>query len=138
MKHQRMTREAFEQAFEQTLGAWNPVGHAVLAFENDEVTGQARTALRDAGLGDEDILVFTSDELEPPLNKMLRAASGATGFGFESTLMRRYLALAQEGVGWLIVYADEDGATERVAEVAERFKARTAVRYRALISEELV
>lgn len=134
MKYERLTREAFEQ----TMGAWNPVGHAVLALPNDDAAAQAREALLQGGFADEDILVFTSRELEPRLDKMLRAASGVTGFGYESNLMRRYLALAQEGVGWLIVYAEEDGADERLVEVAKKFGARTAVRYRMLVSEELV
>lgn len=134
MKHQRLSREAFDQ----TMGAWNPVGHAVLALPDDDAAAKARDALLQGPFSDEDILVYSSKELEPRLDEMLRAASGVTGFGYESNLMRRYLALAQEGVGWLIVYADEDGADERLTEVAQQFGARTAVRYRTLVSEELV
>ena len=58
--------------------------------------------------------------------------------GYEVTLMRRYLALMQENAGWLIVYAPEEAEAERVAEVARRFHAKSAVRYRTLASEELV
>ena len=134
MKHERLTREAFEQ----TMGAWNPVGHAVLALPDDDAAGQAREALLQNGFAEQDILVFTSRELEPKLDAMLRASSGVTGFGYEGNLMRRFLALAQEGVGWLIVYAEDDGADDRLAEIAKRLGARTAIRYRTLVSEELV
>jgi hypothetical protein len=134
MKGDRITREHFQQ----TLGALNPVGHVVLAFPDDRVAGAARSALLDTGFAEEDAYAYTSKELEPRLDEMLRAASGASGFGYESTLMRRYLALAQENVGWLVVYAPEDDLGEKVADVARRFKARCAVRYHTLVSEDLI
>jgi len=132
--HQRTTKEQFEQSF----GALNPVGHVVMAFDSDQVAADARSALLDGGTPDEDILVFASAELEPRLSEMLRNASGTASIGYEVTLMRRYLALMQENAGWLIVYAPEDAQAERVAEVARRFHAKSAVRYRTLASEELV
>ena len=130
----RMTKDHFAQ----TLGAMNPVGHVVLAFADDRVAAEARSALLDAGFGDDDVFGYSSAELEPRLDEMLRAASGAAGFGYESTLMRRYLSLAQENVGWLVAYAPEDDGAERVAEVARRLKANCAVRYHRLASEDLV
>ena len=134
MKGERMTKDRFEQ----TLGALNPVHHVVMAFDSDQVAADARSALLEAGLGDADILVFSSKELEPRLSEMLRATSGTAGFGYEVTLMRRYLALAQENVGWLVVYAPSDETAEKVGEVAKRFNAKSAVRYHSLASEELV
>ncbi len=134
MKTERMTRDRFEQ----TLGAMNPVGHVVLAFDDDKVAGEARQVLLDGGFDDADILVFSSTELEPRLSNMLRSTSGASGFGYESTLMRRYLALTQEGAGWLVVYAPEDEAAEKVGDAAKRFNAKSAVRYHSLASEDLV
>ncbi len=134
MAQERMTKDSFEQ----TLGAFNPVDHVVLAFDDDQVAADARSALQKAGFGEADILVFTSKELEPRLAEMLRVSSGASGFGYEVTLTRRYLALAQENVGWLVVYAPEDEAAEKVTEVAKRLRAKSAVRYHSLASEELV
>jgi len=130
----RMTREQFEQSF----GALNPVGHVVLAFDSDRVASDARSALLEGGAADDDIFVFSSAELEPRLAEMLRNTSGTAGFGYEVTLMRRYLALMQENAGWLIVHAPEDAEADRVSEVARRFQAKSAVRYRTLASEELV
>ena len=131
---QRMTRDEFEQSF----GALNPVGHVVIAFDSDKVAADARNALIEGGIVDDDIFVFTSAELEPRLSAMLRNASGTAGFGYEVTLMRRYLALMQENAGWLVVHAPDDAEAERVAEVARRFHAKSAVRYHTLASEELV
>jgi hypothetical protein len=134
MKGDRMTRDRFEQ----TLGAMNPIGYVVMALPDERSAADALSALRDAGFGDEDAYTYTSRELEPRIDAMLRAASGTAGFGYESTLMRRYLALAQENVGWLVVYAPEADRAEQVAEVARRFHARSAVRYHTLASEDLI
>ena len=130
----RMTRDEFEQSF----GALNPVGHVVIAFDSDAVAADARKTLLDGGTVDDEIFVFNSEELEPRLSAMLRNASGTAGFGYEVTLMRRYLALMQENAGWLVVHAPGDADAERVAEVARRFHAKSAVRYHTLASEELV
>ena len=99
----RITKDELDEM--RTLGALNPVGHAILAFENDDVAAEAAKALMQAGFAAADILKFTSGELFPDINDMMRNASGAAGFGYESVLMRRYMTLASEGAGWLVVYA---------------------------------
>ncbi|MEO7335290.1 MAG: hypothetical protein ABIV63_01810 [Caldimonas sp.] len=134
MAAERMTRERFQETF----GAMNPVGHTVLAFDDDKTAADARAALLDAGLGEADVLSFTSKELEPRLDAMMRKTTGTAGFGYEVTLMRRYMALTQENVGWLVVYAPDDDVAERVAEVARKFNAKSAVRYHLLASEDLL
>jgi len=131
---ERMTKERFQQ----TLGALNPVGHIVLALPTDTAVRDARQALLDAGFGEDDLLSYTSRELEPQLSQLLRVTPGSAGFGYEVVLMRRYLALAQEDVGWLVVYAPHDEQAAKVAEVAKRFGAKSAVRYHTLANEDLV
>jgi hypothetical protein len=123
---------------QESLGAFNPVGHAVLAFENDDTTGKVRQALQDAGLGQDDVLTFTSGELFPDLTEMMRNASGAAGFGYEINLMRRYMTLASEGAGWLVVYAPEEEQTAKIAAIAKQFGAKSAVQYGRLLHEDLV
>jgi hypothetical protein len=124
--------------FQASLGALDPVDHAILAFENDSVAADAAKALRDGGFGEADVLVYTSGELFPDLNEAMRNASGAAGFGYQVTLMRRYMTLASEGCGWLVVYAPDDAQRDTVQEIARRFGARSAVRYGRLASEDLV
>ena len=132
----RMTKAEFDEM--STLGAFNPVGHAILAMENDAAAAEARQALLDAGFEDADILVSTSAEMFPNLDEMMRNASGAAGFGYEITLMRRYMTLASKGAGWLAVYAPEDEQTAKVQSVARRLEALSAVRYGRLLHEDLV
>ena len=134
MAIKRLTKEDIRK----TTGILNPVGHVVLAFPDDATTAEAVQALHAAGFAPEDVLVYTAAEATPALRERVRTASEAAGFGYEITLMRRYLALAEAGAGWLVVYAPSDAAAVRVAEIARRHGASCAVRYHRLASEELI
>ena len=134
MTLKRLTREDIRNA----TGNFNPTGHAVLAFAGDAVTQQAESALHAAGFTAEDVLAYTSAAVKPRLQKMVDTAGEAAGFGYEITLLRRYLTLAGEGCGWLIVYAPDDAATQRVTDVAVKFGARSAVKYNRLVNEDLI
>ena len=131
---ERMTKSQLQQS----LGAFNPVGHAVLAFADDQAAADARQALAGAGFAEEDLLSYTGQELFPDLKDMMRNASGAAGFGYEITLMRRYMTLASEGAGWLVVYSPEEEQTAKVAAVAKQYGARSAVQYGRLLHEDLI
>ena len=52
----------------------------------------------------------------------MRNASGAAGFGYQIQLMRRYMTLASEGAGWLVVYAPDEAQVAKVAEIAKRLR----------------
>ena len=134
MAAKRLTKEEISN----TTGILNPVGHVILAFPDDAVTAEAVQALRDGGFADEDILVYRAEEATPRLAERVRSLSGAAGFGYEINLMRRYLAFAEQGAGWLVVYAPDDSSVERVVEIARRFHAHCAVRYHRLASEDLI
>jgi hypothetical protein len=134
MTAKRLTKEDIRN----TTGILNPVGHVILAFEDDAVTAEAVQALRAGGSADEDILFYRAEEATPRLRERVQTASEAAGFGYEITLMRRYLSFAERGAGWLIVYAPDDGAVQRVVEVARRFNALCAVRYHRLANEDLI
>lgn len=121
-----------------STGILNPVGHVVLAFKDDATTAQAVEALHAAGFVDQDILSYLASDATPALRERVRTSSEAAGFGYEITLMRRYLAFAEGGAGWLIVYAPDDTAAAKITEVATRFAALCAVRYHRLANEDLV
>jgi len=133
-----MSKRMTKGEFQESLGALNPVGHAVLAFRDGEGAKKAKKALLDAGFTEADILTYTSGELFPNLDEMMRTASGAAGFGYEIVLMRRYMTLASEGAGWLVVYAPEEELTAKVQQVARECDARSAVQYGRLMHEDLV
>ena len=133
MTSKRLTKDDIRKS-----GVLNPVGHIVLAFEDEAATAEAVTALRAAGFAPEDILQYSSSEATQRLRERVQTASQAAGFGYEITLMRRYLALAEEGCGWLIVHAPHDEAVQQVTEIAERLAAKCAVRYHRLANEDLI
>lgn len=137
MSVKRMTRAGLIESL-GTLGTFNPVGHIVLAFADDATAAKAAEALHEAGLEAADVLVFSSAELRPAMEALLRASSGAVGFGYEVTLVRRYIDLANHGAGWLVVHAPDDAVAGRVQEIAHRLDARAGVRYHRLASEELI
>ena len=134
MSAKRLTKEDIRNS----SGILNPVGHIVIAFKDDAVTAGAVSALRASGSADEDVLAYLATEATPRLRERVRTASESAGFGYEITLMRRYLAFAEQGAGWLIVYAPNDAAAERITEVAKRFDALCAVRYHRLANEDLL
>jgi len=133
-----MSKRMTKGELQESLGAFNPVGHSVLAFADDKAAGEAAKAAQDVGFGPADILVFTSGELFPDLQEMMRNASGAAGFGYEITLMRRYMTLAGEGAGWVVVYSPAEAQVAKVTEIARRFAARSAVHYGRLLHEDLI
>ncbi len=134
MTAKRLTKEDIRN----NTGILNPVGHVVLAFKDDAVTAEAVTALRAAGSAADDILDYLAEEAAPRLRERVRNVSQAAGFGYEITLMRRYLAFAEQGAGWLIVYAPDEPAVQRIIDVAKRLHALCAVRYHRLVNEDLV
>jgi hypothetical protein len=133
-----MSRRMRKGEFQASLGALNPVGHSVLAFANGALAADARQALLQAGFVPDDILEYTSSELFPNLDEMTRKASGAAGFGYEINLMHRYMTLASEGCGWLVVYSPDQAQTAKVRGIARQFAARSAAHYGRLAHEELI
>ncbi len=122
----------------QSLGTYMPVGHVVVALPSQASEHAVISALRDAGFDDEDLLHYSAAESHAQMEDMLAHASDFAGFGYEVTLMRRYQALSREGCHWLMVYAPDSAHVQRVADVAQRFGARTAVKYHWLAVEDLI
>lgn len=122
----------------QSMGAFKPVGHELMALRDEQQAAAAVQALHDASFDDEDILQFSTDEQADRINYMLDHASDFAGFGYEIVLMRRYKKLCDVGCRWPLVYAPEDDEAQRVAEVAHRFHAPAAVKYHRLVEEELI
>lgn len=121
-----------------SLGAFKPVGHVLMAFASEAEARDAARALREAGFADGDILDFSGAEHAARMNEMLDHASDFAGFGYEIVLMRRYKELCRQGCTWLLVYAPEDEEAARVADVARRLHALTAVKYHRLVEEDLI
>lgn len=122
----------------QSLGAFKPVGHVVVAMPDDARAARAVTALLAQGFEREDILEYTAAEENDEMDRMLQHASDFAGFGYEVTLMRKYKALAEEGASWLIVYAPDEAHAGRVADVVREHGALLAEKYHRLVIEDLI
>jgi len=133
MTVKRLSKEDIRQS-----GVLNPVGHTIAAFADDAATERAAAELHAVGFDADDVLIYTSQDSTARLRARIESASSTAGFGYEITLMRRYLALAEAGCGWLIVYAPDDVAADQVLEIAKRLHARCAVRYHRLATEDLI
>jgi len=134
MSIKRMTKEELRL----TLGTLNPVGHSVLAFDDDLAAAEAAAELEKTGFSPEDVLVYTAREVKPQVCDLVEQANEVVGLGPEVTLLRRYSELAQGGAGWLVVYTPEDEAASRLVNVSERLGVRSAVRYQSRTKEDLL
>ncbi|WP_298835579.1 hypothetical protein [uncultured Piscinibacter sp.] len=122
----------------QSLGAFKPVGHVVLAMPDDTRAARTVQALQAQGFERDDILEYTAAEENDEMDRMLQYTSDFAGFGYEVTLMRRYKELAGQGASWLIVFAPEDEQAERVAAAAREHGALLAEKYHRLVIEDLI
>ena len=120
-----------------SFGAFKPVGHLMLGLQTPEQLAQVSAALRQAGWADDDVVPFAPRESVAELKSLIDNASGLA-FGYEITLMRRYLDLARKGCHWLLVHAEEPEAAERAAAIAREHGALLAVHYRKMTIDELI
>lgn len=134
MTIKRMTKEDHPQS----LGAFKPVGHVVVAMPDDVKAAAAVQALRAGGFEALDILQYTAAEEDDEMDRMLQHASDFAGFGYEISLMRRYRELNQEGASWLIVYAPSEERTYKVADIVKAEGALIAEKYNYLTIEDLL
>ena len=122
----------------QSLGAFKPIGHVVVAMPDDARAASAVSALLASGFERDDILEYTAAEESDEMDRMLQHASGFAGFGYEITLMRKYKELAANGASWLIVFAPEDEQAVRVAAAVRANGALLAEKYHRLVIEDLL
>ena len=122
----------------QSLGAFKPVGHVVVAMPDDSRAARAVQTLLARGFERDDILEYSAAEENDEMDRMLQHTSDLAGFGYEVTLMRRYKELAGQGASWLIVFAPEDDQAERVAAAAREHGALLAEKYHRLVIEDLI
>ena len=133
-----MSRRLTKADLPTSLGSFKPVGHVMVALPDAEHATAFEKDLREQGFGPEDVLQFGSEEGQDNMAGMLEGASEFAGFGYEITLMRRYLELSKQGCRWVLVYAPKDAQAEKVQAAARRNVAPMAVKYHSLAVEDLI
>lgn len=121
-----------------SLGVFNPVGHVMVALSTQPQADALMAALYETGWPDTAVRQFAPDDSVAQFKAMSGEAGHLAGFGYEITLLRRYLALSEAGARWLLVKADDTDQAAIVARAARACSAVLAVHYRTLTAEELI
>lgn len=133
-----MSKRMTKAELPTSLGAFKPVGHVMVALQSEEKAADFVADLGREGFAPEDILHFSAEEGGNEMAGMLEGASDFAGFGYEITLMRRYLELSRKGHRWVLVYAPNDADAAKVQEAANRHDAPMSVKYHSLAVEDLI
>jgi len=121
-----------------SFGAFKPVGWVMMGLPAQAQADALATALAAAGWASNALLHFSQRESLQELSAMAENTGAASGFGYEITLLRRYVELAHLGWRWLLVKVDDVDQAAAAAEMARRCGATLAVYYRTLTVEELI
>lgn len=121
-----------------SFGVFNPVGWVMVGVPTPAEADALPAAFHARGWPGESVLHFQPRETPAELEAMAGDAGPLAGFGFEITLLRRYVALSQQGYRWLLVKVSGVEEAASAAEIARSGGASLAVHYRALTVEELI
>lgn len=121
-----------------SFGTFKPVGHVMVGLPDRAALRALKQALVAPGVPG-----LPADELTPAesieeMQALIDGASPLAGFGYEITLMRRYVELARRGTFWLIVKTENDEEAAHVGELAQAHGATLAVHYGRLTVEDLI
>jgi hypothetical protein len=133
-----MSGSISDQDIPTSFGTFKPVGHLMLGLPNLAGSHAVFAALREAGWPAEDMRHFKPGDTVAELEAMVEGAGDLAGFGYEITMLRRYLDLSREGYQWLLVKVGNSEHASVAAELARAQGARLAVHYRTLTVEELI
>lgn len=130
---------AFEaKSLPTSFGVFKPIGHVMIGLSTQTQTDALVIALQIAGWSLGAVRQFSPLESIAELRAMVDNAGLLAGLGYEITLLRRYLALAEQGTLWLLVKADNNERAASIAQAARSCGATLAVYYRTLTVEELI
>ncbi len=130
--------ETQEAARATSFGSFKPVGHVMVGLPSRQALLSLKAALCSPGTPGLPADELTPSESVEEMQALIDNASPLAGFGYEITMMRRYLKLARQGYSWLVVQADNDEEARHVGEVAKAHGATLAVRYGLLVVEDMI
>jgi hypothetical protein len=121
-----------------SFGVFKPVGWVMVGVPTSAQAEALAQALGRDGSPGSAVLHFTPSETEAELQAMADDAGGMAGFGYEITLLRRYVELSHQGYRWLLVKVAGTEQAAIAAGIAQTFGATLAVHYRTLTVEDLI
>lgn len=129
---------ASSESVPTSFGEFQPVGHVMVGLPTQGNVDALIDALHEAGWPPESLLRFTPRQSVEELQALVEGAGPLAGFGYEITLLRRYLELARNGYRWLLVKVDGTDEAAAAVQHARACHATLAVHYRRLVVEELL
>jgi hypothetical protein len=125
-----------------SFGVFKPVGWLMIGLPTQTLADGLVMALQAAPDGSNwssaEVLHFAPSETVAELEAMAEHAGAMAGFGYEITLLRRYIRLTKEGYSWLLVKVGNTERAAAAAAIARDCGATLAVHYRRLTTEELL
>jgi hypothetical protein len=125
-------------ALPTSSGVFKPVGHVMLGVPSQAQVTVLALALRDAGWPAASVQQFSPTQSGSEFQAMADGAGPLAGFGYEITLLQRYVTLTADGYRWLLVQAEDAEHASRAAQIARASGATQAVYYKSLTIEELI
>ena len=125
-------------ALPTSFGVFKPVGYVMMGVPTQSQIDALVSALHSAGWPASGVRQFAPRESLAELRAMVDNAGPLAGFGSEITLLKRYVALTEDGYRWLMVQADDSERAAAAAVLARASGATVAVYYRTLTVEELI
>ena len=130
---EKMTKPYIPTSF----GVFSPTGHVVIAFDSDADARKARQALISGGVGADEISVYRSDEVLSQIEETRKTDNKIFQLGQEEEKVKRFTELANQGSGFLVVFAPSDDDSKRVMDLVHPLKPKFAEKYNRLTLEEL-
>ena len=119
------------------FGVFSPTGHVVMAFPNDTSAVIARAALLSAGFSEDEVTRYNKGHVIRECEKSREHAANPAQIGQEAAKLEEYLALAEEGCGFLVVHAPAEERSKKAIEIVNPYGSKFAEKHSRLTLEEL-
>jgi hypothetical protein len=126
-----------QKRFQEWFGVLSPTGYVVMAFANDHEAECARQLLVDSAFSQKDVTHYGKAEVMKELEKSEEQAANPLQIGQELASVDKYLALAKQGCGFLVLHAPEDEAAKRAVSIVKPLGLKLAEKYNHLTMERL-
>jgi hypothetical protein len=112
------------------FGVFYPLGYVIVALRSQEDAERMRQLLIDGGYDERDVILWDSAQVATGARELRQSASViAKIFGAELEAMDKHIELADAGYTFLGAYSPSDLDTQRVMNVARRFRHALAQKY---------
>jgi len=123
--------------FPESFGVFSPTGHVVMAFASDAEAERARQLLAKSGFAEDDIAHYKNADVKAELNKSEKQSASPVQIGQEIDKVHKYLTLAKQGCGFLVLHAPKDEDARRAVALVKPLGLKFAEKYNRLTMEEL-